>query len=96
MTTPLFFDHGTQCGKCGTISPNHYIHTLNHYPQGDLCGAQNAALQRIRTEHPGTGHPTLAQLVTRARNLNIPEHHVIQAVHDRRPPRPLTKLGETA
>lgn len=89
---PLFFEQGTQCDRCGEISPNHYIHTLNHYPQGDLCGVQDFALRHIRIEHPGTGQPSLAQQVTRARNLNIPEHLVRQAIHNRRPPKPLTTI----
>lgn len=90
--TSLFFESGIQCDKCGEISPNQYVHTLNHYPQGDLCGVQDFALRRIRIEHPGTGHPTLPQLVTRARNLNISEPLIQEAVAKRRPPRPLTTL----
>lgn len=92
--TSLFFDSGIQCDKCGEISPNEYVHTLNHsVPHGsDLCARQDFALRHIRIDFPGTGQPSLAQLVTHARNLNIEETLIQKAVTNRRPPRPLTTL----
>lgn len=92
--TSLFFEGGIQCDKCGEISPNEYVHTLNHsVPYGsDLCVRQDFALRHIRIDIPGTGQPSLAQLVTHARNLNIAEPLIQEAVAKRRPPRPLTTL----
>lgn len=92
--TSLFFEGGIQCDKCGEISPNEYVHTLNHsvWVGYDLCGRQIFALRRIEIAYPGTGQPTLAQRITEARNLNVAEPLIQEAVAKRRPPRPLTTL----
>lgn len=92
--TSLFFVGGIQCDKCGEISPNQYVHDLNHsfWAGYDLCGRQIFALRHIENEYPGTGQPTLAQRVAKARNLNIEETLIQKAVTNRRPPRPLTTL----
>lgn len=93
----LLDEHSIQCPKCGEYSPNQFVHRLNHTVGvgTDLCSRQHFALRHISIEHTGDGHPTLAQRVTQARNLNIPEHLVQDAIENRRPPRPLTTLGES-
>ncbi len=92
--TSLFFEGGIQCDKCGETSPNEYVHTLNHtVPYGsDLCGKQILALNHIKYWTGVEGHPTVRDFIVQARNLNISEQLIQEAVAKRRPPRPLTTL----
>lgn len=82
----LFFEGGIQCDKCGEISPNQYVHTLNHsVPYGSvLCRRQDLALRHIKYWIGGEGHPTAQDFITQARNLNIPPHHIEKAIRYRK------------
>ena len=84
--TSLFFVGGIQCDKCGEISPNEYVHDLNHsvWVGYDLCGRQIFALKRIKYWIGGEGHPTVQDFIAQARNLNIPPHHIEEAIRYRK------------
>ena len=84
--TSLFFDGGIQCNKCGEISPNQYVHDLNHgvWVGYNLCGKQILALKHIRYWTGGEGHPTVRDFIVQARNLNIPISEIEEAIRYRK------------
>lgn len=83
MTSPLFpdYDPALVCGKCGTWSPNGYVHHLNHdtiFPGDELCGSQRLRLRHI-TYGVKNNLEDVSERIDRARDLHIPNHYIQQA-----------------
>lgn len=76
----LFPTHGITCDKCGEVSPNDYLHTLNHHQHGQLCKRQQSALRHIANWLTG---PPLAHLVATARNYGCTPDQVNRAIEKR-------------